>query len=198
MDGVTFLTSYIVLVFVIVMAEIVVLGNNKGQYLRESYNAIKFICYKSINESSIDDVDYLADEINRFYNEYVQEEPQIKKRFANVVVWMDAVIFRIDCGYKRAAILKDYIGILKRTRDVLEKRNPYNKCEKYQQEILGDMDKLKTPDNEILVQPILYKKAPDFLRLSIENKKNNKLNMISIAIGIMGIAVSVLTALMTF
>ena len=37
MDGVTFLTSYIVLVFVIVMAEIVVLGNNKGQYLRESY-----------------------------------------------------------------------------------------------------------------------------------------------------------------
>ena len=39
MDGVTFLTSYIVLVFVIVMAEIVVLGNNKGQYLRESYNA---------------------------------------------------------------------------------------------------------------------------------------------------------------
>ena len=29
MDGVTFLTSYIVLVFVIVMAEIVVLGNNK-------------------------------------------------------------------------------------------------------------------------------------------------------------------------
>jgi len=78
MDGVTFLTSYIVLVFVIVMAEIVVLGNNKGQYLRESYNAIKFICYKSINESSIDDVDYLADEINRFYNEYVQEEPQIK------------------------------------------------------------------------------------------------------------------------
>ena len=139
MDGVTFLTSYIVLAFVIVMAEIVVLGNNKGQYLRESYNAIKFICYKSINESSIDDVDYLADEINRFYNEYVQEEPQIKKRFANVVVWMDAVIFRIDCGYKRAAILKDYIGILKRTRDVLEKRNPYNKCEKYQQEILGDM-----------------------------------------------------------
>lgn len=67
MDGVTFLTSYIVLVFVIVMAEIVVLGNNKGQYLRESYNAIKFICYKSINESSIDDVDYLADEINRLY-----------------------------------------------------------------------------------------------------------------------------------
>ena len=187
MDGVTFLTSYIVLVFVIVMAEIVVLGNNKGQYLRESYNAIKFICYKSINESSIDDVDYLADEINRFYNEYVQEEPQIKKRFANVVVWMDAVIFRIDCGYKRAAILKDYIGILKRTRDVLEKRNPYNKCEKYQQEILGDMDKLKTPDNEILVRNVINRTEEEFLRLSIENKKNNKLNMISIAIGIMGI-----------
>ena len=35
-----FLTSYIVLVFVIVMAEIVVLGNNKGQYLRECGFAI--------------------------------------------------------------------------------------------------------------------------------------------------------------
>ena len=49
MDGVTFLTSYIVLVFVIVMAEIVVLGNNKGQYLRESYNAIKFIIDSIMN-----------------------------------------------------------------------------------------------------------------------------------------------------
>ena len=116
-------------------------------------------------------------------------------RFANVVVWMDAVIFRIDCGYKRAAILKDYIGILKRTRDVLEKRNPYNKCEKYQQEILGDMEKLKTPDNEILVRNVINRTEEEFLRLSIENKKNNKLNMISIAIGIMGIAVSATTFL---
>lgn len=87
---------------------------------------------------------------------------------------------------------------MKRTRDVLEKRNPYNKCEKYQQEILGDMDKLKTPDNEILVRNVINRTEEEFLRLSIENKKNNKLNMISIAIGIMGIAVSVLTALMTF
>lgn len=60
------------------------------------------------------------------------------------------------------------------------------------------MDKLKTPDNEILVRNVINRTEEEFLRLSIENKKNNKLNMISIAIGIMGIAVSVLTALMTF
>lgn len=63
---------------------------------------------------------------------------------------------------------------------------------------MGDMDKLKTPDNEILVRNVINRTEEEFLRLSIENKKNNKLNMISIAIGIMGIAVSVLTALMTF
>ena len=63
---------------------------------------------------------------------------------------------------------------------------------------MGDMDKLKTTDNEILVRNVINRTEEEFLRLSIENKKNNKLNMISIAIGIMGIAVSVLTALMTF
>ena len=63
---------------------------------------------------------------------------------------------------------------------------------------MGDMDKLKTPDNEILVRNVINRTEEEFLRLSIENKKNNKLNMISIAIGIMGIAVSVLTALTTF
>lgn len=56
----------------------------------------------------------------------------------------------------------------------------------------------KTPDNEILVRNVINRTEEEFLRLSIENKKNNKLNMISIAIGIMGIAVSVLTALTTF
>lgn len=60
------------------------------------------------------------------------------------------------------------------------------------------MDKLKTPDNEILVRNVINRTEEEFLRLSIENKKNNKLNMISIVIGIMGIAVSVLTALTTF
>lgn len=63
---------------------------------------------------------------------------------------------------------------------------------------MGDMDKLKTPDNEILVRNVINRTEEEFLRLSIENKKNNKLNMISIVIGIMGIAVSVLTALTTF
>lgn len=51
---------------------------------------------------------------------------------------------------------------------------------------------MKTPENEILVKNIVSRIEEEFLRLSGEIKKNNRLNIISIAISVLGIAVSIL------
>lgn len=120
--------------------------------------------------------------------------PQLKRLYPNIVVWLDAIIFRIYLGNKIATILKPYTYNLKIARDMLEKENPFNKCEKYQQGILCDIEKIKTTENEILVQNIINRTEEEFLRLSGDIKKNNQLNTASITIGIIGIIVSILVA----
>ena len=140
----------------------------------------------------------LAREINRFYEEYVQEDAQTKKFFPNVVVWIDAIIFRIDCGYKHASILKEYENSLKCIRDELETKNPFNKCEKYQQDILRDISKIKTNENEIIVQNIIKRTEDEFIRLSTDIRKNSRSNKISITLGVAGIVVSIIMALIKF
>lgn len=192
-----FLTIYLILLLFTFVLEVYILLNNKNQHLRVSYKSLKNICEK-INATSEERNQIMSKEIFRFYNEYIQEIPRIKKYFPNVVVWIDAIIFRVNYGGKNASILQDYIDDLKKARDLLEENNPYNKCERYQQEILCDLSKLQTTENEIVVQNIINRTEEEFLRLSVEVKKNNILNMISIILGVTGIIVSILMAFVKF
>ena len=191
----TFLVIYVILILLMIVFEIWILSNDKSKYLRISYKALMSICEEfSKGEMTFDDKKF-SYEITRFYNEYIQEMPQLKKFYPNVVVWLDAIIFSIYFGTKSASILKQYTYNLKTVRDILVKENPFNKCEKYQQGILCDIEKMKTSENEILVQNIVNRTEEEFLRLSGEIKKNNRLNIISIAIGSLGIVVSILMAM---
>ncbi|MBS5673200.1 MAG: hypothetical protein KHW88_03695 [Lachnospiraceae bacterium] len=194
MDIIIFLLIYLVILVAVIGFEIYVLFNNKGQYLKTSYKALENIC--KLCDSNNTEV--LAREINRFYEEYVQEDAQTKKFFPNVVVWIDAIIFRIDCGYKHASILKEYENSLKCIRDELETKNPFNKCEKYQQDILRDISKIKTNENEIIVQNIIKRTEDEFIRLSTDIRKNSRSNKISITLGVAGIVVSIIMALIKF
>lgn len=97
--------------------------------------------------------------------------PQLKKYYSNVVVWIDAIIFKVDSGNRKASVLKQYAYELKTARDILEAENPFNKCEKYQQGILNDIEKMKTSDNEILVKNVVSRVEGEFLRLSGDIKK---------------------------
>ena len=194
MEAVIFLAAYLVLMVVAIGIEIYFLLNNKGKYLRTSYKALENLCKDSIEKN----MDFLSKEINRFYEEYVQEDTQTKKFFPNVVVWMDAIIFRIDCGYKHATVLKEYEDKLKCVRDELEEKNPFNKCEKYQQDILRDISKFKTDDNEIVVKNVINRTEEEFIRLSTDIKKNERSNKVSITIGIAGIIISVIMAFIKF
>ena len=194
MHIIIFLLIYLVILVAVIGFEIYVLFNNKGQYLKTSYKALENIC--KLCDSNNTEV--LAREINRFYEEYVQEDAQTKKFFPNVVVWIDAIIFRIDCGYKHASILKEYENSLKCIRDELETKNPFNKCEKYQQDILRDISKIKTNENEIIVQNIIKRTEDEFIRLSTDIRKNSRSNKISITLGVAGIVVSIIMALIKF
>lgn len=186
------LVVYLLFIFICIGVEIYIFLNDKKAYLNTSYNALKNICKSYCDE----DIRIISKEINRFYEEYVQEDAQTKKFFSNVVVWMDAIIFRVDCGRKSANILKEYICVLKSARDVLEEQNPYNKCEKYQQDILRDIEKLDA--NEIVVKNILKRTEDEFLRLSTDIRKNERANRISITLAVAGIAVSVIMAFVKF
>ncbi len=193
-----FLLIYMFLIIIMVICEVWILSNDVGGFLRISYRSLKSICEDFSQEEKKFNSKDLAHEINRFYNEYIQEMPQLKRLYPNIVVWLDAVIFKIDSGGKRASVLKQYTYNLKAARDILELENPFNKCEKYQQGILCDIAKLKTSENEIIIQNIINRTEGEFLRLSGDIKKNNRLNVVSIAIGILGIVVSILMAIIKF
>lgn len=186
-----FILIIIIVYFVFVIGSFIYLiYNNKAVYIKTSYKALANICKANDKQ----DINIISKEIERFYDGYVQEDAHIEKFFPNVVLWLDAIIFRIDSG--RLSPLKEYGSILKNARDQLEKQNPFNKCEKYQQDILHDLSKIDA--NEIVVRNIIKRTENEFIRLTIDVKKNERNNKISILVGIAGILVSIIMTVITF
>ena len=186
-----FILIIIIVYFVFVIGAFIYLSyNNKAVYIKTSYKALANICKANDKQ----DINIISKEIERFYDGYVQEDAHIEKFFPNVVLWLDAIIFRIDSG--RLSPLKEYGSILKNARDQLEKQNPFNKCEKYQQDILHDLSKIDA--NEIVVRNIIKRTVNEFIRLTIDVKKNERNNKISILVGIAGILVSIIMTVITF
>ncbi|MCM1184848.1 MAG: hypothetical protein NC337_15880 [Roseburia sp.] len=112
--------------------------------------------------------------------------------------WIDAILFRIDCESRYTFGLKNYVLILKSARDLIQKENPFSKYEKYQRGILCDLADLETPADKPIVHNILDRTEQEFLRLSGNIRKNTALNVVSIAIGVIGIVVSILMASVKF
>ncbi len=83
--------TYIILMPILIGAEVYILRNDKGKYLRTSYRGLKSIL--KIDNISKND---LAKETELFYFRYSQERPGIKKFFPNVIVWIDSIILRIE------------------------------------------------------------------------------------------------------
>ena len=186
-----FILIIIIVYFVFVIGAFIYLSyNNKAVYIKTSYKALANICKANDKQ----DINIISKEIERFYDGYVQEDAHIEKFFPNVVLWLDAIIFRIDSG--RLSPLKEYGSILKNARDQLEKQNPFNKCEKYQQDILHDLSKIDA--NEIVVRNIIKRTENEFIRLTTDVKKNERNNKISILVGIAGILVSIIMTVITF
>lgn len=186
-----FLAIYVILIIIAIILEVYLLANDKYRYVRVSINHLSTVLQRNEN---IDTINLMAKELNRLYIEYVREYAKFKKFYPNIIVWLDAIIFRLDTYKKISQILIDKSSIIKDARDLLEKERPFYQCNEYQQEILNDVTKLKNGDNSIVVKNILDRIITEFIRQNHDNTRNRILNSVSLIIGITGILVSVIMA----
>ena len=186
-----FLAIYVILIIIAIILEVYLLANDKYRYVRVSINHLSTVLQRNKN---IDTINLMAKELNRLYIEYVREYAKFKKFYPNIIVWLDAIIFRLDTYKKISQILIDKSSIIKDARDLLEKERPFYQCNEYQQEILNDVTKLKNEDNSIVVKNILDRIITEFNRQNYDNTRNHILNSVSLIIGITGILVSVILA----
>lgn len=186
-----FLAIYVILIIIAIILEVYLLANDKYRYVRVSINHLSTVLQRNEN---IDTINLMAKELNRLYTEYVREYAKFKKFYPNIIVWLDAIIFRLDTYKKISQILIDKSSIIKDARGLLEKERPFYQCNEYQQEILNDVTKLKNGDNSIVVKNILDRIITEFIRQNHDNTRNRILNSVSLIIGITGILVSVIMA----
>ena len=186
-----FLAIYVILIIIAIILEVYLLANDKYRYVRVSINHLSTVLQRNKN---IDTINLMAKELNRLYIEYVREYAKFKKFYPNIIVWLDAIIFRLDTYKKISQILIDKSSIIKDARDLLEKERPFYQCNEYQQEILNDVTKLKNEDNSIVVKNILDRIITEFNRQNYDNTRNRISNSVSLIIGITGILVSVILA----
>ena len=186
-----FLAIYVILIIIAIILEVYLLANDKYRYVRVSINHLSTVLQRNKN---IDTINLMAKELKRLYIEYVREYAKFKKFYPNIIVWLDAIIFRLDTYKKISQILIDKSSIIKDARDLLEKERPFYQCNEYQQEILNDVTKLKNEDNSIVVKNILDRIITEFNRQNYDNTRNRILNSVSLIIGITGILVSVILA----
>lgn len=186
-----FLAIYVILIIIAIILEVYLLANDKYRYVRVSINHLSTVLQRNKN---IDTINLMAKELNRLYIEYIREYAKFKKFYPNIIVWLDAIIFRLDTYKKISQILIDKSSIIKDARDLLEKERPFYQCNEYQQEILNDVTKLKNEDNSIVVKNILDRIITEFNRQNYDNTRNRILNSVSLIIGITGILVSVILA----
>ncbi len=144
------------------------------------------------------DIKSISKEVQLLYDEYVQEKPSAKKYFSNVIVWLDTIILRINTETKSVKCVSSYYEVLKNVRELLDETIPYSNCTQYQQGILNDMYGLRTDQNKAIVDNIIGRTESEFLRLQSDIRKNDRSNKLSLMIGILGIAISVLLAIIKF
>ena len=115
-----------------------------------------------------------------------------------MAVWLDTIMLRINTETKNVKCISEYYELLKNVRELLNETIPFSNCTQYQQSILNDICGLSTDSNKVVVDNILGRTESEFLRLESDIRKNSRSNKLSLLIGILGIAVSVLLAIIKF
>ncbi len=141
------------------------------------------------------DLEGLSLEISQYYNSYAKHNPAIHKHYPCIVNWIDDVLMQNNMfngrKHKWGSWFEEYYTLLEQVQALLEKRYPFYRCTSAQVQILLDLAALD-PANGPVLQGLLRKTEDEFIHLNQEQKKNERSNRLSIAIGIAGILVSVL------
>lgn len=168
-------------------------------YLRDKNSYMKIACQRLFTtiqcmENEIVDLDI---EIEKIYIGYSNNVQSVKRVYPNVMTWLDDIIYRVNADFRYARKLKPYIKEIKSARNKLLEKYPYFECEKEQQEMLGDLKKLEKIDGKLresfVVENLITRLQKEFLRLNLETKKNSKINVISIFVSIISIAMTIVS-----
>lgn len=149
-------------------------------------------------ENTLEDVDGLTEEIGKYYASYSRHNPSVHKRYAGIVNWLDDVLMQANLfdgkKHRWGSWFDGYYETLGQVQAILERRYPFYRCTSGQIQILQDISALAPGDSG--VGSVVKKTEEEFISLNSANRKNDRNNAISIAIGVAGILVSVLLTVM--
>lgn len=171
--------------------------DEKQNHIKKTARGLKNVL-KEYDKEEIADIQKVSDDVKLLYDEYIQELPNAKKFFPNIIVWLDLILLQLSLERKRVQSLEKYYNLLKNVRDFLNKNNPYSNCTQYQQGILKDINGLKSEHNIMIVDNIIGRTESEFIRLENSIKKNERSNKLSIMIGVVGIIISIILAVIKF
>ena len=171
--------------------------DEKQNHIKKTAHGLKNVL-KEYDKEEIADIQKVSDDVKLLYDEYIQELPNAKKFFPNIIVWLDSILLQLSLERKRVQPLEKYYNLLKKVRDFLNTNNPYSNCTQYQQGILKDINGLKSEHNIMIVDNIIGRTESEFIRLENDIKKNERSNKLSIMIGVVGIIISIILAVIKF
>lgn len=151
-------------------------------------------------EGNLDDIGELASETAKYYGNYMKRNPAVRKTYDSIVNWLDDVMMQTNMFVKRRFRIgiwfDEYYNTIKKLQQYFEDQQPYYQCNENQRQILADIRSLQDDRNEAFIDNMIERTKSEFIKQEADIKKNETTNLISIAIGIAGILVSVLLTIL--
>lgn len=184
--------------------------NKKTRDTRQMAKGLDSIVDKYNFDETAGRISYICKEIEYFYEQYIESRPYLKKIFPNVAVWIDYMIVTINlhknCDYMNRHItatnahyvynnLYHHMDSIVAIQNYIHKSYPYHKTTPYQQCLLSDIQHITDGCSKDNISSIVQKVENEFLRLEKDIERNQKMNRLSITIGVLGIVVSILLSL---
>lgn len=180
---------FLLVLLIILILPIIINAFEKNRIYIALENLLKYC-----KDNGLSDED-MADEIVLLYNELMRKQMiRPAKNYINSVIWLDSILIKLSMEDISLKSLKEYYGELKRGRNILAARNPFSNCTPYQQRVLRDITELNGND-ERLKENIVNRVENEFLRQEKDNKRNIIINIVSIAIGVVGILIPIISYL---
>lgn len=166
-----------------------------GQGYMDLAKGLRRILEREESAGRLDDTQALAAEISNYYESYVKYNPAIHQRYASIINWIDDILLQTNMIKKRNKYgiwFDEYYEALKKVQQHYESKYPFYRCTSNQAQILEDIRSLTSGADEGSATALLRKTEDEFIRLTKEGIKNERVNYVSVAIGVAGILVSVL------
>lgn len=206
------------ILLIIIGIKIIFNINKKSKHSNHMAKGLDAIIDKYIDEKNQEQlipIELLYPEVEYFYNQYVESNISAKKFFPNIAVWIDyiSMIINLQTNHNQIRFknlflklginkyfdyLYDKMPYITAIQNYIHNLHPFYKATPYQQYLLKDICQLEDNNSHENISSIVQKIESEFLRLENDIKQNQKNNKISIAIGVLGIAVSIFLAIVNF